>query len=55
MCIILPHGIVYQRWVVVRVFRFVWFRDVIHVAITFDHVYAFHYVYIYIYISRACV
>ena len=26
---------------------FVWFRDVIHVAITFDHVHAFHYVYIY--------
>ena len=25
---------VYQRWVVVRVFHFVWFRDVIHVAIS---------------------
>ena len=53
VCINWPHGIVYQRWVVVRVFRFVRFRDVIHVAITFHHVYAFHDVYIYI--SRACV
>ena len=31
-------------------FRFVWFRDVIHVAITFDHVYALH-IHTYVYIS----